>query len=50
MTKREAKKILVAVFRTTTKAQKANLLFHAERGTKIMCGGHSHVWIAHDGA
>lgn len=46
MTKKEAKRLLVAAFRALTPRQRGNLLYHAERGTPIFCGDNAMRWAS----
>ena len=40
------KQVLVQAFRALTPKQKSNLLWHAEQGTHICCGGSEWSWFA----
>jgi hypothetical protein len=37
---------LVRAFRGLTKRQRGNLLWHVEKGTKILCGSETNMWFA----
>lgn len=49
MTKREAKRLLVAAFRALTPRQRGNLLHHANARTPILCGIDAMRWASDTG-
>jgi len=49
MTRRQAIDTLVTAFGGLTPTQRKRLLYHAERGTKILCGEKASFWEFENG-